>query len=144
MCCLINRTGILRSTTDMFKPKYPINYAIEKAREMPITKSPSGKTQQRIYALCLDAKGRILSESPNQYTKSHPYQYECSCEVGNEEAIYLHAEISAIVKCKNKKKIHKLVVARVGNTGKPLLAKPCPICEIAIANCSIKSIEYTT
>lgn len=128
----------------MFKPKNPIDYAIKRARDMPITKSPSGKTHQRIYALCLDSKGRILSESPNQYTKSHPYQYECSCIVGNEEAIYLHAEISAIIKCGTRKKIHKLVVARVGNTGKPLLAKPCPICEIAISNSSIERIEYTT
>lgn len=128
----------------MHKPKSPIDYAISKAREIPVSKSSSGKTQQRIYALCLDDKGRVLSESSNQYNKSHPYQFECSCEAGNEEAIFLHAEISAIVKCKNRDKISKLVVARVGNSGKPLLAKPCPICEIAISNTKILSVEYTT
>ena len=128
----------------MHKPKSPIDYAITQARKIPISKSISGKCHQRIYALCLDSKGRILSESPNQYDKTHPYQYECSCEAGNEEAIFLHAEISAIVRCKRKNKIEKIVIARVGNSGKPLLAKPCPICEIAIEQANIKSIEYTT
>lgn len=128
----------------MMKLKFPIEYALYKVRQLPVAKSPSGKTLQRIYALCLDKKGRLLSESPNQYEKSHPYQYQCSCIVGNEEAIYLHAEISAIIKCKDRTKIDKLVVVRVGNTGKPLLAKPCPICQIAIKDCGIVSVEYTT
>lgn len=128
----------------MKKPKFPIQYAIERAREIPVSKTPSGKTIQRFFALCLDKKGRILSESSNRYDKSHPYQYECACHAGNEDAINLHAEIAAIIACKDKTKIDKLVIARVGNTGNPLLAKPCPICQIAIRKVNIKSVMYTT
>lgn len=126
----------------MKKPKSPIDYAIEKALLIPVAKSESGKTMQRIYALCLDSKGRIISESPNMYDKTHPYQYQCACSAGNEEATSLHAEISAIIKSRGKD-ISKIVVARVGNSGKPLLAKPCKICSIAISQAGIKSIEYT-
>lgn len=128
----------------MKKPKFPIQYAIERARQIPVSKTASGKTIQRIFAVCLDKKGRILSESSNRYDKSHPYQYECACHAGNDEAINLHAEIAAIIACKNKTKIHKLVIARVGNTGRELLAKPCPICQIAIRQANIKLVEYTT
>lgn len=77
------------------------------------------------------------------YDKSHPYQYECACAAGREEAIMLHAEIAAIVRNKRNIDIHRIVVARVGNTGKPLLAKPCSICQIAIDLHGIPNVEYT-
>lgn len=111
---------------------------------IPTSQSESGKNYQRIYAVCLDHKGRVLSESPNLYHKSHPYQYECACEVDREEAIYLHAEISAIIRNKHNRRIHKIVVARIGNSGRTLLAKPCGICSIAISEYGIEEIEYTT
>lgn len=126
----------------MNKPKHPMRYALSKAKILPVSKTESGKTVQRVYALCMDKKGRIISESSNYYDKSHPYQYECACEAGNDEAIYLHAEIAAIVKAK-KKSIYKIVIARVGNTDESLPSKPCKICQIAIDLANIEVVEYT-
>lgn len=126
----------------MNKPKHPMQYALSKAKILPVSKTESGKTVQRVYALCLDKKGRIISESSNHYDKSHPYQYECACEVGKDEAIYLHAEISAIIKAK-RKPIYKIVIARVGNTNESLPSRPCNICQIAIDLANIEVIECT-
>lgn len=126
----------------LFKLKNPLDYANEKARSLPIEKTPSGKTMQRVYAVCLDKKGRVLSEASNNYLKSHPYQQECAARVGKEKANTLHAEIAAIVKCRSDIDIHKIVVARVGNTGTELPSRPCVICMGAIKMAGIKAIEH--
>lgn len=126
----------------MFKVKNPLDYAIQKAKEIQNGKTDSGKTMQRVYALCLDKKNRLISEAGNSYIKTHPFQYECACSVGREKADKLHAEIAAIVKAK-RKEIYKIVIARVGETGRPLPAHPCNICMEAIGLANIKSIEYS-
>ena len=128
----------------MRKLKSPLEYAIAMARKIPVSKSQSGKTMQRIYAVCLDEKSRILSESSNMYNKSHPYQFQCAKIAGNEKATMLHAEIAAIVKNRYPNStIDSIVIARVGNSGEPLLAKPCHICQIAINKANIQNIKYT-
>lgn len=126
----------------LYKIKNPLDYANEKARQLPIEKTASGKTMQRVYAVCLDKKGRVLSEASNNYLKSHPFQHECAVKVGKEKATTLHAEIAAIVKCRRDKKIHKIVIARVGLSGDTLPSHPCVICMGAIKMAGIKSIEY--
>ena len=98
-----------------------------------------------ISATILDKRGRVLSAAINSYTKSHPYQKQLAQQAGGEyvEKIYLHAEILAIIRCKDLSKAHKIVVTRVGKSGKMLLAKPCPICEAGIKAAGIKIIEHT-
>lgn len=125
----------------MYKPENALEYAINKANEIERGKLKSDKTRQRIYAVCLDKKGRIVSESQNHYDKTHPYQYECACQVNKKLSIFLHAEIAALIK--SRKPVHKIVVARVGAYGQQLLAKPCKICEVALKDYGVKSIEYT-
>lgn len=56
--------------------------------------------------------------------------------------IFLHAEIAAIVACKNKK-IHTIIVTRFNKQGLPMNAKPCPICTLAIKDFNIKRIIHT-
>jgi deoxycytidylate deaminase len=56
---------------------------------------------------------------------------------------YLHAEVHAIVKCRDLSKAHKIFISRFGKEGQPLLAKPCPVCQSAIQAAGIKVVEYT-
>jgi deoxycytidylate deaminase len=114
-----------------------IEYCISKAREIPYIKD-----QQRVYAVITDRRGRVMSESSNSFVKTHPYQKSCGARVGLKEKEYLHAECSAIIKSRGKGTI--LYVARVDSKGNPLLAKPCPVCEVAISeHGKLKKIYWT-
>lgn len=118
-----------------------LDYCISKARE---TEKESGK--QRVYACITNSYGICIAESKNLYSKSHPLQKKYSVEAGfSEERCYLHAELACIIKAakKNPSKC-TLYVARIGKSGKPLDALPCPSCRLAIKSAGfITSIQYT-
>ena len=99
--------------------------------------------KQNLTAIIYDRKGRVISMGKNSYIKTHPYQAKLANEVGLSDKIYLHAEIDALVKLKNWDKAHKIVITRIGKSGEPLLAKPCPVCERAIKLAGIKEIQHT-
>lgn len=100
--------------------------------------------EHNITAIIYDKRGRILSIGKNSYIKSHPLMARFSKEANLDcHKIFLHAEVSAIVKCKDLSKAHKIVVMRFGKTGKPLNAKPCPACELAIKYAGIKIVQHT-
>lgn len=101
------------------------------------------KTRQAITATIFDRRGRVLSIGQNSYVKTHPIQAKYAKQVGEDKKIFLHAEIHAIVKCKNLKKAHKIFVSRWDPQGNPQLAKPCPVCLSAIRASGIKIIEHT-
>jgi len=90
-----------------------------------------------------DKRGRRISSGKNFYQKSHPFQAKCAKRAGKEDAIYLHAEIHAIVKCKNLTDAYKIRVERFDKNGNPMIAKPCPICQIAIQEAGIEIVEHT-
>jgi len=100
------------------------------------------KEKQYLTAVIYDKRGRVLSIGKNSYEKSHPYQAQCAAAVGLPEKIYIHAEISAIIRCDDLSKAHKIMVYRTGKRGY-LNAKPCPICERAIKLSGIKEIWHT-
>jgi len=100
--------------------------------------------KQNITAIIYDRKGRVLSIGKNSYVKTHPLQAKYAKEVGQPYKVHLHAEIAAIVKCKNLRKAYKISVFRYNNQGKPMMAKPCPICMSAIKAAHISVIEWTT
>lgn len=58
-------------------------------------------------------------------------------------AIYLHAEVAAIIKALKVGTPHKIMIERYGKDGSPMLAKPCAMCEIAIREAGIHFVEYT-
>jgi tRNA(Arg) A34 adenosine deaminase TadA len=96
-----------------------------------------------IQARCYDKRGVLLSVGFNSYTKSHPLMKTLAKEVGHShDQIYLHAEIHAILKCGDKP-IHRIVVERYARNGFPACAKPCPICQRAIALFGIRIVEHT-
>ena len=100
-------------------------------------------TKQDITAIITDKRGRVLSIGKNSYLKTHPLQKHHSERVGLPHKVFLHAEIDAIIKCKDLSKAHKIQVFRFNNKGEAMLAKPCAICEDALSRTPIRFIEHT-
>jgi len=96
---------------------------------------------QKIIATIYNKKGHIISVGKNSYIKTHPMQAKLAEEAGFPECKYLHAEIDALIRCRGTP--YKIKVERRGKNGKLCLAKPCPICELAIKNAKIKFVEYS-
>lgn len=96
-----------------------------------------------IKATIYDKKGRVISTGENSYWKSHPLQGKLAKKVGRPEAIFLHAEIAALVKLKDWTKAHRIKVERYDVYGNPVTAKPCAICQSALAKAGIEIIEHT-
>lgn len=101
------------------------------------------KKRYEITAIIYDKRGRVLSIGQNSYHKTHPLQSHHAECVGLPEKIYLHAEIHAITKCKQLDKAHRIVVTRYDNEGNTKSAKPCPVCQSAIAATNIKEVVHT-
>ena len=99
--------------------------------------------KHHVTAIIFDKRGRPLSFGQNSYHKTHPLQLKMAEKVGLPEKKFIHAEISTIVRCKDLSKAHKIVVMRYNKDGEPVNAKPCKICEQAIALTPIKVIEHT-
>lgn len=99
----------------------------------------------KLKAVIYDKKGKVLSIGENSYIKTHPYQAKLAKQIGGEytEKCFLHAEVAAILKCKDLSKAHRIMVTRVGKSGNLLLAKPCPICQSAIKAAGIKITQHS-
>jgi deoxycytidylate deaminase len=96
-----------------------------------------------ITAIIYDKRGNVLSIGKNSYVKTHPYQAKLAKQVGQHHKIFIHAEIDAILKCQRIERAHRISIFRVNRFGEYRLAKPCKICESALAKTPIKIIEHT-
>ena len=101
------------------------------------------KKRFNIVATVYDKRGRKLTEGNNSYTKTHTLQAKFAVQVGLDDKIYLHAEISALSKLKKGQKPYRIFVERYKENGEPALAKCCKVCEAAVKAHGIKYIEYT-
>jgi tRNA(Arg) A34 adenosine deaminase TadA len=101
----------------------------------------SHEGKYRLAALAYDAKGRLLSVGLNSYGKTHPMQARYAMKANWPGRIYLHAEIHALIKAKAP--VHSLFVARARKDGTPALAKPCPLCHIAIQEAGVRILHHT-
>lgn len=99
--------------------------------------------KHRITAIIYDKRGNVLSVGNNSYVKTHPLQARYARTAGEPHKIYLHAEVSAITRCSNLDRAHKMVIFRYNEDGSPAMAAPCKICQQAIANTNIKIVEHT-
>lgn len=118
--------------------QFIIKQASNLALAMPVIAS-----QQRLAAICVDRKGRVLGKGTNSYTRSHPLQKHFTMLVGQpEKKVYLHAELQAILKCKDKQ-IHTLYVARALKDGTISLAKPCKACAQMLKSFGVQKVVYT-
>jgi tRNA(Arg) A34 adenosine deaminase TadA len=115
---------------------------IEKAVTL-CKKNPISTGMQRVAAIVTDKRGNILSEGINSYEKTHPIQAQFALKTKKyKERVYLHAEISALVKNKTDR-AYRIYVARNHRNNNYALAKPCPVCTLAIKEAGIKEIIYT-
>lgn len=99
--------------------------------------------KHNITAVIYDKRGRVLSIGKNSYVKTHTIQANYAKRVGLPEKQFIHAEIDAIIKCRSLEKAHKIFVSRTAANGRPALAKPCKICQMAIKEAGIKEIQWT-
>ena len=84
----------------------------------------------------------MLSSGQNSYVKTHPLQARIAAVMGEPHKVYLHAEVSALIKC-DWKKAYRILVTRYGKDGSPLVAKPCRVCHQIISMTNIKIVEHT-
>ena len=99
--------------------------------------------QPQLTAIIYDKRGRVLSIGKNSYVKTHPLQYKYAKRFKEFSKVYLHAELDAIIKLRNKGTPFLMRVFRYGRDGSPRCAKPCRICETAIREYGIERVEQT-
>lgn len=115
-----------------------MSYCLERAKSLPYKQRES-----RVYAVVLDKKDRLVSESANSYKKTHPEQARLAALVGLPDKIFGHAELIALQKDRDQRG-QKIVVARVDAMGNACYACPCPICSAAIReHGGIRSIVFS-
>lgn len=97
-------------------------------------------------AIIKDKKGGLLSLGKNSYIKTHPLMYKTARSNGNFNplTVYIHAEVDAIVKCKNIEKAYSIDVYRINSAGKYVSSKPCSVCLSVIQSTGIRKIGYVT
>jgi deoxycytidylate deaminase len=98
--------------------------------------------QYSITAIIYDKRGNILSVGKNSYVKTHPLQAQYAERAGEPYKVFLHAEIDAIIKLRASAKAHRMVIFRYLEDGSPASAKPCKICQQALAKTKI-IVEHT-
>ena len=99
--------------------------------------------RHQLTAIIYNKRGRVLSIGKNSYFKTHPVQKLHAEKVGLPDKEYLHAEISAIVGCKNLSEAHRIRILRFNRDGSPATAKPCKVCMSAIEAAGIEHIDHT-
>lgn len=99
------------------------------------------KKRFEITAFAYDKRGKLLAVGHNSYVKTHRLQAHYAKKAGRPQAIYLHAELAALMKARQP--VHRLVVVRYNADGSPGNAKPCEICQLAIKAFNVKHVEHT-
>ncbi len=110
-----------------------LHLAVETAKSSP--------SRRRVGAVLI-RKSKLVSTAVNLEQKSHPLQAKLAEKVGLGEKIYLHSEIHALIKAKED--ADTIIVARVNTQDKLRMAKPCPICALALEQSGVKNIYYST
>ena len=103
--------------------------------------SYKGRHEFLVAAATLDKRGNIIAIGQNSFTKTHPLMKSYSNRIEGKHKIYLHAEISALIK--SKRRVYSMVVVRITRTKKFALSKPCPVCQLAIKESDIRKVYYT-
>lgn len=112
------------------------SYSPSNLSESKLLKNP------KIKATIFDRRGKVLSIGYNSYEKTSPIQAKYSKLANLPGRVYLHAEISAIIKAKHGIP-YKILVERYDKNGNPKDAAPCKICMLAIKESGIERIEFT-
>lgn len=96
---------------------------------------------QHMMASVFNKSGVLLNWGVNSYVKTHPLQAKYAAVVNQHARIFLHAEISALVRARDF--VHELVVVRFNPTTKELRpSKPCLICMEAMRMAGVKRVHF--
>jgi deoxycytidylate deaminase len=104
--------------------------------------------QEKLGAIIV-LRNEIIATGYNR-NKSSPMQAFWANKAGRPEAIYTHAEMSALNKVASAQfamtnaDIMKVFVYRQFADGTPAMARPCEICSMALKHLGIKRWYYTT
>lgn len=97
--------------------------------------------KHEITALAYDKRGKLLAVGTNSYIRTHPLQAHYGKKSGRPAAVFLHAELAALIKARGQ--VHRLEIMRFHTNGRPALAKPCPACQLAIIDYGVKFVNHT-
>lgn len=99
-----------------------------------------GKKYRHVTVLVKQKK--VISIGENRPLKTHKAAY-ANCP----EFPFIHAELDAIIRAKNKSRIDfsacTLYNLRVGKSGRLLMARPCKHCQTLIRAANFKGVYYT-
>ena len=109
--------------------------------DLAIEVAKSSPSKKLVGAVLLN-KNRVVTTATNLERKSHPLQAKFAERVGLKEKIFLHAEIAALVKCREE--CDTIIVARVNNQNKLRNSRPCPICSLALKQAGVSKVYYST
>ena len=115
----------------------------EPSKGLVINIAGSSTSKKKVGAVLMN-KNKVVEWATNLDNKTHPLQARFAELAGLGDKIYLHAEISALVKCRQE--CDTIVVARLGghNHDEMRMAKPCPVCQLALEQAGIRKVYYST
>jgi len=98
--------------------------------------------KQKMGAVVADKRGRVLAQGVNA-AKTHPKQARYAKKAGKPKHVWLHAELAALVKCKQSG-AKSLYVLRLGKDDSIRLARPCEVCwQGIIEHGEIEDVYYS-
>lgn len=109
--------------------------------QLAIETAKSSPSKKKVGAVLL-RKNKVIATAVNLEKKTHPLQAKFAQRVGLVEKIYLHAEVSALIKARED--ADTIVVARVNNQNKLRNSCPCKVCALALEEAGVKNIYYST
>lgn len=86
-------------------------------------------------------KGRVVVATTNAEGKTHPRQKLLAHRVNEPYRVSLHAELRALLKAREP--VDTLVVGRVNRNGELCMARPCPVCQLAISEYGVGRVVYS-
>lgn len=101
----------------------------------------SSPSRVRVGAV-LTKKKKLISAGVNLESKTHPKQAGWARKAGLAPKQYLHAEIAALAR--SRAPGDTIIVARVNPRGELRMARPCPICQLALIEAGVQKMWYST
>ncbi len=117
------------------------NKLYKKLSFFAINRTDISSSPYHVICGALTKRGRIISIGFNSYVKTHSLQKHYAVKNDLIHKEFLHAEISAIIKAKNK--IHSVMILRKPNIDKLCNARPCPICRMALKEAGVKNVFFS-
>lgn len=99
------------------------------------------KRRHEIIARAYNRKGHLLSIGKNSYVRTHPLQANYGKRTGRPKAIFLHAEVAALLKAREP--VYRMEIIRLNAKGESVLAKPCDACALALKEFNVQEIVYS-